>query len=44
MEISQKYDAALISELTSASGFVVETSFVDSRNYFTDQVWVCAEA
>ncbi len=41
-EISQKYDEQLIGELTSASGFVVDKAFVDSRNYFTDQVWVCA--
>ena len=39
-EVSQKYDEQLIGELTAASGFVVEQSFVDSRNYFTDQVWV----
>ncbi len=41
-EISQKYDQALIGELSSASGFVVSKAFVDSRNYFTDQIWVCA--
>ena len=41
-EISQKYDDTLIGELASASGFVVEKAFVDSRNYFTDQIWVCA--
>jgi uncharacterized SAM-dependent methyltransferase len=41
-EISQKYDEALIGELTSASGFVVAKAFVDSRNYFTNQIWVCA--
>jgi dimethylhistidine N-methyltransferase len=40
-EISQKYDDALIGELASASGFVVDKAFVDSRNYFTDQIWVC---
>jgi dimethylhistidine N-methyltransferase len=39
-EVSQKYDEQLIGKLTAASGFVVEQSFVDSRNYFTDQVWV----
>ena len=41
-EISQKYDKTLIFELASASGFVVNKAFVDTRNYFTDQVWVCA--
>lgn len=41
-EISQKYDETLIFELASSSGFVVDKAFVDSRNYFTDQVWVCA--
>jgi L-histidine N-alpha-methyltransferase len=41
-EISQKYDEILIGELTLASGFVVNKAFVDSRNYFTDQIWVCA--
>ncbi len=41
-EISQKYDDALIGELAAASGFVVDKAFVDSRNYFTDQIWVCA--
>ena len=40
MEISQKYDEALIGELTSASGVIVDQVFTDSRNYFTDQVWV----
>jgi L-histidine N-alpha-methyltransferase len=40
MEVSQKYDEQLIGELATASGFVVERSFVDSQNYFTDQVWV----
>ena len=40
MEISQKYDETLIGELTSASGFIVKQAFIDSRNYFTDQVWV----
>jgi dimethylhistidine N-methyltransferase len=39
MEISQKYDQALINELTAASGFVVNMAFYDSRRYFTDQVW-----
>lgn len=43
MEVSQKYDEQLIGELTAASGFVVEQSFVDSRNYFTDQVWVSCQ-
>ena len=41
-EISQKYDDALIGELASDSGFVVDKAFVDSRNYFTDQIWVRA--
>ena len=40
MEISQKYDETLIGELASASGFIVKQAFIDSRNYFTDQVWV----
>ena len=42
-EISQKYDERLIGELTSAAGFVVDKAFVDSRGYFTDQIWGCAE-
>ncbi len=41
-EISQKYDDTLIGELASAAEFVVDKAFVDSRNYFTDQIWVCA--
>jgi len=41
-EISQKYDETLIGELVSAAGFVVDKAFVDSRNYFTDQIWACA--
>lgn len=41
-EISQKYDETLITELVSAAGFVVDRAFVDSRNYFTDQIWLCA--
>jgi dimethylhistidine N-methyltransferase len=41
-EISQKYDDKMIDELASATGFVVDKVFVDSRNYFTDQVWACA--
>ena len=40
-EISQKYDESIIGELTSAAGLNVDKMFVDSRGWFTDQIWVC---
>jgi dimethylhistidine N-methyltransferase len=39
MEISQKYDQAMIDRLASAAGFEVEAVFTDERDWFTDQLW-----
>lgn len=39
MEISQKYDAAMIDELCAETGFECGAAFYDSRRWFTDQVW-----
>lgn len=39
MEVSQKYDAAMIDELCAQSGFEPAAAFYDSRGWFTDQVW-----
>lgn len=40
MEISQKYDLHDIERMAERSGFRVEKNFFDSRNYFTDSLWV----
>ena len=39
MEISQKYSAAMIEEIAGESGFVIDQSFYDSRNYYCDSLW-----
>lgn len=39
MEISQKYDAALVQRLSRASGFRVAHTFTDSRGWYANQVW-----
>lgn len=39
MEVSQKYDEAMIEEIAGESGFRVSRAFYDSRGWFTDQVW-----
>ena len=44
MEISQKYDDALIERLTSSSGFEVAHRFLDEKGWFTDQLWRPAPA
>ena len=44
MEISQKYDRQLIDTLTKGAGFKVDKRHQDSRNYFTNQIWVPTEA
>lgn len=40
MEISQKYSQQQIAGLTSESGFEVRNAFYDTRDWFTDQIWV----
>ncbi|WP_191621318.1 L-histidine N(alpha)-methyltransferase [Marinihelvus fidelis] len=40
MEISQKYDDAMIADLSTRSGFRVAADFRDRRGWFTDQLWV----
>jgi L-histidine N-alpha-methyltransferase len=40
MEISQKYDRKLVEALTNGTGFKVAKEYQDSRNYFTNQIWV----
>ena len=42
MEISQKYDAALIDRITQAAGFAVAHRYYDERRWFTNQLWVPA--
>src|SRR5690606_35618917 len=39
-ELSQKFNFAEIESLASKSGFSVLTDVTDSRNYFTDSLWV----
>ncbi len=39
MEISQKYTRAMIEELSSESGFEIETEFFDEQNFYTDSLW-----
>lgn len=39
MEISQKYDDAMMTAMAAASGFRVAADFRDRRGWFTDQVW-----
>jgi len=40
MEISQKYSPADLDELAAATGFVIKQVFIDSRQYFADQLWL----
>lgn len=40
MEISQKYSLHDIQHLAQHSGFRIEKNFFDSRNYFTDSLWI----
>ena len=40
MEISQKYSLHDIQHLAKHSGYKIEKNFFDSRNYFTDSLWV----
>ncbi len=42
MEISQKYNLAMINELADASGFQVAKNFFDSRNFYTNSLWKLA--
>jgi len=39
MEISQKYTHAMIEELASESGFMMETEFCDEENFYIDSLW-----
>jgi len=40
MEVSQKYSLQDIQHLAKHSGFKIDNNFFDSRNYFTDSLWV----
>lgn len=40
MELSRKFDLKKIETLATSNGFGVEQHFSDSRNYFTDSLWV----
>lgn len=39
MELSQKYDLDMISEMSSAGGFTVKQHFYDCKHWFVDSVW-----
>lgn len=39
MEISQKYTAAMISDLAAASGFEIAVTFLDKENFYCDSLW-----
>lgn len=39
MEISQKYDQAMIDSLAARAGFRITHDFRDTRDWFSDQVW-----
>ena len=39
MEISQKYTFAMIDDLAAASGFSIETTFLDEENFYCDSLW-----
>jgi dimethylhistidine N-methyltransferase len=39
-EVSQKYSLHDIHHLAEHSGFRIEKNFFDSRNYFTDSLWI----
>lgn len=39
MEVSQKFDEAMISALCADAGFTPGAAFYDRRHWFTDQVW-----
>ncbi|MBX3288163.1 MAG: L-histidine N(alpha)-methyltransferase [Acidobacteria bacterium] len=39
MEISQKYTRAMIEDLSSNSGFKIETEFFDEENFYVDSLW-----
>ena len=39
MEISQKYNRAMIESLAAESGFAIKKNFYDSRRYYCDSLW-----
>jgi len=39
MEISQKYNMAMIEGLAAESGFELKQNFFDSKNYYCDSLW-----
>ncbi len=39
MEISQKFSPAMIQEIAGESGFEINRSFYDSKNYYCDSLW-----
>jgi len=40
MEISQKYSSQQLGLLATGAGFEIKQKYFDSRDYFTDQIWV----
>jgi len=44
MEISQKYNLAMIESLAASSGFEIKQNFFDSRNYYCDSLWRVASS
>ena len=40
MEISQKYSQSQIKSLSTDAGFQLNREYLDSRKYFTNQIWV----
>ncbi|TAE47712.1 MAG: L-histidine N(alpha)-methyltransferase [Bacteroidetes bacterium] len=39
VELSQKFDLAMIRALATRTGFRIEGTYTDSRNYFVDVIW-----
>ncbi|MBC7900144.1 MAG: L-histidine N(alpha)-methyltransferase [Saprospiraceae bacterium] len=39
MEISQKYSPVLIKEIAGESGFAIDITFYDNKNYYCDSLW-----
>ena len=39
MEISQKYNLAMIQQLAAESGFEIKQNFFDNRRYYCDSLW-----
>jgi len=39
MEISQKYDGAMMRDVAEKAGFTVEKNYYDNKKYFVDSLW-----